>query len=146
MEPTHGPGDWRQRLDGIVATDAPTTLALAELDAAGAAEYHFYEAGTSAPGLTLAAAEAALRHGVGVTIGPSEDSFVQLFSESAARCLVTVRPGDTGALEAMAGALGVPIQRVGTTGGDALTVEGAFAIPLDELRTAWTSTLPNALG
>ncbi len=97
-------------------------------------------------GLAQAAAESALRNGIGVTIGPSDDSFVQLFSESAARCLVTVRPDDTGALEAMAGALGVPIQRVGTTGGDALTVEGAFSIPLDELRTAWTSTLPDALG
>jgi len=47
-------------LDGIVDTDAPTTLALAELDDAGAARYRFYERGTSAPGLTLAAAQAAL--------------------------------------------------------------------------------------
>ena len=75
-----------------------------------------------------------------------DDSFVELFSESAARCLVTVRPDDAGALEAMAGALGVPVRRLGTTGGDALTVEGAFSIPLDELRHAWTCTLPAALG
>jgi fructokinase len=47
-------------LDSVVATDAPTTLALAEVDHAGAAQYHFYEAGTSAPGLTLEAASAAL--------------------------------------------------------------------------------------
>jgi fructokinase len=47
-------------LDGLVDTDAPTTLALAELDDAGAARYRFYERGTSAPGLTLAAAQAAL--------------------------------------------------------------------------------------
>jgi phosphoribosylformylglycinamidine synthase len=60
--------------------------------------------------------------------------------------VVTVRPGEEGALEAMAGALGVPARRIGTTGGDAFTVEGAFSIPLDELRAAWTSTLPNALG
>jgi phosphoribosylformylglycinamidine synthase subunit PurL len=46
----------------------------------------------------------------------------------------------------MAGALGVPIRRVGTTGGESLTVEGAFSVPLEELRTAWTATLPNALG
>jgi fructokinase len=46
-------------LESVVATDAPTTLALAELDAAGAAEYHFYDNGTSAPGLTLEAASAA---------------------------------------------------------------------------------------
>jgi fructokinase len=46
-------------LESVIATDAPTTLALAELDAAGAARYHFYDSGTSAPGLTLEAASAA---------------------------------------------------------------------------------------
>jgi fructokinase len=48
------------RLDAIVATDAPTTLALAELDAGGGALYRFYEGGTSAPGLTLEEAAARL--------------------------------------------------------------------------------------
>ena len=47
-------------LDAIVATDAPTTLALVELDASGAVAYRFYAAGTSAPGLTLEAATAVL--------------------------------------------------------------------------------------
>jgi phosphoribosylformylglycinamidine synthase len=97
-------------------------------------------------GLSQSLAEASIHHRVGVTIGGSEDSFVDLFSESTARCVVTVRPGEEGALEAMAGALGVPVRRLGTTGGDAFVVEGAFSIPLDELHTAWTSTLPNALG
>jgi fructokinase len=48
------------RTDAIVATDAPTTLALAELDHEGVARYRFYDAGTSAPGLTLEEATAAL--------------------------------------------------------------------------------------
>jgi fructokinase len=52
-------------LGAVVATDAPTTLALAELDATGAARYRFYEAGTSAPGLTLEAALAALPEHIG---------------------------------------------------------------------------------
>src|SRR5690242_11084853 len=39
-------------LTSAVATGAPTTLALAELDPAGIARYRFYAAGTSAPGLT----------------------------------------------------------------------------------------------
>jgi fructokinase len=39
-------------LDGVVMTDAPTTLALAELDQAGTAAYRFYAADTAAPGLT----------------------------------------------------------------------------------------------
>src|SRR6476469_7629203 len=34
-------------LDALVATDAPTTLALAEVDAAGGARYRFYSQGTS---------------------------------------------------------------------------------------------------
>lgn len=39
-------------VDMAAATDAPTTLALAELDRSGAASYGFYVEGTSAPGLT----------------------------------------------------------------------------------------------
>jgi fructokinase len=38
----------------VPLTDAPTLLAVAELDAGGAATYHFYAAGTAAPGLTTA--------------------------------------------------------------------------------------------
>jgi len=48
------------RMDAIVGTDAPTTLALAELDGSGVASYRFYDAGTSAPGLTLEEAASAL--------------------------------------------------------------------------------------
>jgi fructokinase len=54
------------RLDAIVATDDPTTLALADIDEAGAAHYSFYDRGTAAPGLTGEAALAALPDGVGV--------------------------------------------------------------------------------
>ena len=48
------------RLDAVVRTDEPTTLALAELDETGSARYRFYERATSAPGLTPEAALAAL--------------------------------------------------------------------------------------
>lgn len=53
------------RLDAVVATDDPTTLALADLDAGGAATYSFYDRGTAAPGLTEEAALAALPTGIG---------------------------------------------------------------------------------
>jgi fructokinase len=42
------------------ATDAPTLLAVAELDAAGAATYHFYADGTAAPGLAVADVQGGL--------------------------------------------------------------------------------------
>jgi fructokinase len=48
------------RLDTVIDTDDPTTLALAELDEQGAATYRFYSRGTSAPGLTTEAALDAL--------------------------------------------------------------------------------------
>jgi fructokinase len=47
-------------LDAAVATSKPTTLALAELDAAGSATYRFYSDGTSAPALEPGEALAAL--------------------------------------------------------------------------------------
>ena len=47
-------------LDLAPATDAPTLLAVAELDTAGAATYHFYVDGTAAPGLSAA----DVRHGL----------------------------------------------------------------------------------
>ena len=37
----------------VQTTDAPTTLAVAELDGSGAATYHFYLDGTAAPGLDV---------------------------------------------------------------------------------------------
>lgn len=48
------------RLDLVVGTDAPTTLAVAELDAAGTAAYQFYVDGTSAPDLRDADTAAAI--------------------------------------------------------------------------------------
>jgi fructokinase len=48
------------RLDAVVPTGDPTTLALAEMDGGGIATYRFYTAGTSTPGLTPEDALAAL--------------------------------------------------------------------------------------
>nr|WP_218849058.1 phosphoribosylformylglycinamidine synthase subunit PurL [Nocardioides perillae] len=101
-------------------------------------------------GLAQALAEAAMRHGVGVRVDLAEvaggDVFVALFSESASRAVVTVAPDQVDGLVALAGAHGVALTRLGATGGTDLVVEGAFAVPVTELRDAWTATLPAALG
>ena len=47
------------RLDAIVHTDEPTTLALADVDELGVARYRFYTEGTAAAGLTSEEALAA---------------------------------------------------------------------------------------
>ncbi len=97
-------------------------------------------------GLAQALAESTLRTGVGATVAVQGDPFVALFSESAARALVTVRPEDADRMADLAREHGVPVARLGTTGGDSLVIEDEFAVPVDELRQAWTVTLPAVLG
>src|SRR4051794_18941090 len=48
------------KLDTVVDTSLPTTLALVELDAGGSASYRFYSEGTSAPSLAPDAALSVL--------------------------------------------------------------------------------------
>ncbi len=97
-------------------------------------------------GLAQALVESCLRHGVGATVSLLGDPFVGLFSESAARAVVTVPPDLLDAFLTMAASLGVPAGEIGRTGGSSLVVTDRFEIPLDELGTAWRSTLPAALG
>ena len=68
-----------------------------------------------------------------------------LFSESTGRVLVSL-PGDrAGELAELAEAASVPLTRLGTTGGDALVVDGQFTVSLDEIRSAWAAPIPSAM-
>jgi phosphoribosylformylglycinamidine synthase len=100
-------------------------------------------------GLAQALVEACLRHGVGARVSLDGDPFVGLFSESTARVLVAVRPEHVDAFEALCVSHGCPVSSLGESvgaGPDAvLSVDGHFAVPLEELREAWTGTLPAAL-
>jgi phosphoribosylformylglycinamidine synthase subunit PurL len=97
-------------------------------------------------GLAQALVESVLRHDVGVTVALDGDPFVALFSESAGRVVVTVPAGDVERLTELAGRHGVPVTELGSTGGDALVVEGQLDVDLPLLRDTWTRTLPDALG
>jgi phosphoribosylformylglycinamidine synthase subunit PurL len=97
-------------------------------------------------GLAVALAESCLRGGTGCTVRLPEDPFTALFSESAARAVVAVRPGSETAFGQLAEAHGVPAAAIGSTGGDSLTVDGCFAIPLAELAAVHTRTLPALFG
>ncbi len=95
-------------------------------------------------GLAQALTESALRHGVGATVRVGDDATAALFAESVARAVVTTT--DAAAVRAAAEAAGVPVTELGTTGGDALVVEGVLDLPLAELRATWTRTLPDLFG
>jgi phosphoribosylformylglycinamidine synthase subunit PurL len=97
-------------------------------------------------GLSQALVESCLRNGIGATVTLIGDPFVGLFSESAARAIVTVPDDLLDSFLAMAASLGVPAGPIGRTGGTSLTVTDHFEIPLDELDAAWRGTLPAAFG
>ena len=97
-------------------------------------------------GLAVALAESCLRGGRGCRIGLSGDAFTELFSESAARAVISVRPGREEEFAALCAANEVPATVLGVTGGDALVIDGSFEVPLDELARVWTRTLPALFG
>ncbi|MBV7363248.1 phosphoribosylformylglycinamidine synthase subunit PurL [Actinomycetaceae bacterium TAE3-ERU4] len=119
----------------------------------------------SAGGLIQTLVDGCLRYGVGASVDLSGacklsklDTFEMLFSESGARCVLAVPEGVLPAVEAAAQAENVAFGRIGTTGGQMLTVTGAdsfnettgepvegdlLIFDLDELRLASEKTLPS---
>lgn len=95
-------------------------------------------------GLAQALVEACLVGGRGATVVLPRllDPFVALFAESAGRVLVTVDPADADAVGARAKAAGVPVERLGATGGERLEIADVGTLDLTQLRAAWESTLP----
>jgi len=103
-------------------------------------------------GLAQALVESCLRNDVGARVWlPEElDPFVALFSESTARAIVAVPRSEEARFTDRCSAHGVRHVRLGVTDGRgpdaALDVQDRFTVPLAELRTAWSGTLPAAMG
>jgi phosphoribosylformylglycinamidine synthase len=95
-------------------------------------------------GLAQTLAESALRFGVGARLHLDGDAFTALFSESAARAIVTT--SDPASVRAAAERAGVPVSELGTTGGESLAIDGQLELGLAELRAAWSATLPALFG
>ena len=104
-------------------------------------------------GLAQALVEAVTRFGTGARIelaGLLErdgvDLTTALFSESQARAVVAVPAEREEQLTALAAEHGVPVLRLGTTGGDALALEGVGDFSVAELRDLREGTLPRYFG
>ncbi|MCP9945620.1 phosphoribosylformylglycinamidine synthase subunit PurL [Streptomyces somaliensis] len=95
-------------------------------------------------GLVQAVAESCLRGGKGarLIVPDGLDAFTFLFSESAGRAVVAVPRGEELRFTDMCAARGLPATRIGVVDGDAIEVQGEFAIPLAELREAHEATIP----
>jgi phosphoribosylformylglycinamidine synthase subunit PurL len=122
-----------RRLAGLLAAAAAGRLLAAAHD-------------LSDGGLAVALAESCLRGGVGCSVTLPGDPFTWLFSESAARAIVAVRPGADEAFFSLLARYEVPGQAIGMVGGDHLAVAGCFSIPLAELAAAHRATLPALFG
>ena len=98
-------------------------------------------------GLGVALVESALRNDCGFAVTlPQDDTTVALFSESAARAVVSLSGQHLKRVEALCAEHGVEIARLGEVTGERIAeFVGAFTVPLAELREAWQRPLPEAL-
>jgi phosphoribosylformylglycinamidine synthase len=98
-------------------------------------------------GLIQAVTESCLRGGNGarLVVPDGLDAFTFLFSESAGRAIVAVPRSEELRFTDMCGARGLPVSRIGVIDGDAVEVQGEFAIPLAELGAAHEATIPGLL-
>jgi phosphoribosylformylglycinamidine synthase len=120
----------------------------------------------SGGGLGVALAECAFWGGQGaaVRIPITHSPAVDLFGESPSRLVLSCRPRYAAALELLARQHGLPVETIGSVGGDRLVVElvmagatgnaedrggsvaDALEVPLRDLRHAWDHGLSRALG
>jgi phosphoribosylformylglycinamidine synthase subunit PurL len=94
-------------------------------------------------GLAVALAEMAVAGRLGAAGEPIESgAHGFLFGEDQGRYVVTARAAEAAAIIDEARAAGVAVQRLGATGGDALTLPGEAPILVADLTAAFESWFP----
>ena len=120
----------------------------------------------SGGGLAVALAECSMWGGLGATlrVAVTHSPAVDLFGESPSRLVLSCRPRHAAALTLLARQHGLPVETIGSVGGDRLVVEltlggaigaseerggrvaDALEVPVRDLRHAWDHGLARALG
>jgi phosphoribosylformylglycinamidine synthase len=95
-------------------------------------------------GLLVALAEMAMMSNIGaeLTMAPGVAEHAYWFGEDQGRYIVTVEEAKVQAVSAKANQAGVPIYRLGVTGGDALTLPGTRPMLLATLSARFEGWLP----
>jgi phosphoribosylformylglycinamidine synthase len=96
-------------------------------------------------GLLVALAEMAMSGGVGATLDAAPDDIpahAYWFGEDQARYVVTVPAAQADAVLERARAASILAGRIGTTGGEALTLAGERALTVTQLRESFEGWLP----
>jgi len=94
-------------------------------------------------GLAVALAEMALSGGLGARVEAHGRECAFFFGEDQGRYALTAPPAATPAIVAEAERRGVPLLRIGVTGGEALELGGSPPVALSALRAAHESWLPD---
>jgi phosphoribosylformylglycinamidine synthase subunit PurL len=94
-------------------------------------------------GLAQALVEMAVGGRLGADISVGADPFIELFSESASRAVVTVAPP---AVDALLARTDIPVRVLGFVGGDHLAIAGVRPLPVARLAEAREATLPRLFG
>ena len=145
-----GGSEYLNVIHGLVRGDAPTLdlrreasliKLITEVAAAGVIRSAH---DCSDGGVAVTLAECCFDTGaIGATI--ELDGFIELFSESASRIVVSTSASKERELLARAAAAGVSAKRIGTTGGSRLTIavrgEGAIDISVAEAEQIWSTAL-----
>ncbi len=96
-------------------------------------------------GFAASISEMVMRTNVGATITLEGNVAAELLAETPGRVVVAINESNTNAITALAGKYQIPVRRVGSTGGNSLTINGG-AISIDELREANTGVLEALFG
>lgn len=100
-------------------------------------------------GLLVALAEMALASSIGATLAappPDMNPFAFWFGEDQARYIVTVEGSAKALVARRAELAGIPLAKLGTTGGDRLNIAGERPIVVDALRERHEAWLPIYMG
>ena len=150
-----GGSEWANHVHGHLGglppkVDLDRERALGEVLVAGSMDSIFVAAhDVSDGGAAQVLVEMALRAGTGATIAvpTALDPFVFMFSESAGRAVVVVRPIDAGRLAALCEKTGVPLTAIGAVSDDDnLVFADLFTVSLGDLRREHERTLPELFG
>ena len=150
-----GGGEFAEVVLGVVAGKPPALdlareSALIALLVAAAGEDVLASAhDCSDGGVAIALAEAAIEggHGFAVTLtGADLPAHIAMFSESASRAIVSANPDGEARLLELAGDHGVPLTRLGETGGPRAVIDEMLDATVDQLRESYEGALPALLG
>ena len=125
--------------------DLQREMRLIDLLVAGRTQQIFTAAhDLSQGGLSATLTEMVLRHNIGAEV-VLENVGMDLVSETPGRVVVAIAPTKTRELAELANQQEIVLTKIGTTGGDALVINGSI-IPLTELRRTWSETFPRLFG